>query len=87
MGDPDSFIGFSIVRADVVIAADGATLWATYTIEFPDRAGSTSGQLGPVIATASRIEVEVMGEPVAPVPAPGPSEEMSEEAPLENPAA
>lgn len=69
LSDEDGFLGFNIARADVVASADGRTLTATYTLEIPDGAGGTSGQLGPIMANGTRIEVEPMGEPVGPIPA------------------
>ena len=73
--DEDGFVGFNTVRADVVISADGGSLTATYTMDIPDRAGGTSGQLGPVDASGVRVGVEAMGEPVGPLPASAPDEE------------
>jgi hypothetical protein len=67
--DDEGFIGFSIARADVVLSIDGLTFTATYTQEIPDREGGTSGQLGPGTASGSRLIVEPLGEPVAPLPA------------------
>jgi hypothetical protein len=66
--DEDGFMGFNVVRADVVVSADGATLTGTYTMDIPSRDGSTSGQLGPVSASGRRVAVEPMGTPVAPLP-------------------
>jgi hypothetical protein len=67
--DEEGFIGFSIARADVILSIDGLTFSATYTQEIPDREGGTTGQLGPATATGSRLIVEPIGEPVAPLPA------------------
>ncbi len=67
-GDDDGFIGYNTVRADVVLAADGQSFTATYTIDFPSRDGTSSGQLGPQTASATRVAVEAMGEPLGPVP-------------------
>lgn len=72
--DEDGFIGFNIVRGDVVVSADGESLTATYTMDIPDREGGTSGQLGPGSATGVRVSVEAMGEPVAALPVPVPDE-------------
>jgi hypothetical protein len=67
--DEEGFVGFSIARADVVLSIDGLTFTATYTQEIPDREGGTTGQLGPGTASGSRVSVEAIGEPVAPLPA------------------
>jgi hypothetical protein len=81
--DDDGFVGFNTIRADVVIAADGEALTATYTMDIPDRAGGSSGQLGPVTASGTRLQVEALGEPVGPLPV-----EPAEDAPAEeDPAA
>jgi hypothetical protein len=66
--DEEGFIGFSVARADVVLSIDGLTFTATYTQEIPDREGGTTGQLGPATAGGSRLIVEAIGEPVAPLP-------------------
>jgi hypothetical protein len=68
--DDEGFIGFSVARADVVLSIDGLSFTATYTQEIPDREGGTTGQLGPGTATGSRLIVEAIGEPVAPLPVP-----------------
>ena len=66
--DDEGFIGFTIARADVVLSIDGLSFTATYTQEIPLREGGTTGQLGPVTATGTRVLVEAIGEPVGPVP-------------------
>jgi len=72
--DEDGFVGFNTVRADVVVSADGGSLTATYTMDIPDRAGGSSGQLGPASATGVRVLVEPMGTPIGPLTAPTPEE-------------
>ena len=66
--DDEGFVGFNTVRGDVVVSADGDSLTATYTMDIPARDGTTSGQLGPVTATGTRMAVEPMGEPVGALP-------------------
>jgi hypothetical protein len=69
-GDENGFIGFNTVRAAVELAADGQSFTATYTVDLPNRDGTSSGQLGPLTASATRVAVEAMGQPVGPVPQP-----------------
>ena len=66
--DDEGFVGYSVIRGEVVLGSDGASLTATYTQEVPLRDGGTTGQLGPAEASASRLTVEAMGDPVAPIP-------------------
>jgi hypothetical protein len=63
---PDGSVAF--LRGEVEVSEDGATYTATYTVEFVGADGTSSGQLGPQTATASRIVVEPMGSPAAPFP-------------------
>ena len=56
--------GMGIIRASFVVAEDGNTLTAEYTIEFVDPEGESAGEYGPATATATRAEVEAPGEPV-----------------------
>jgi len=87
-GDEEGFIGFTIARADVVLSIDGLTFTATYTTEIPDREGGSTGQLGPITASGTRLLVEVIGVPVGPPPGPVPPEGVepaSSEAPAESP--
>jgi hypothetical protein len=58
------------VRADVEVAADGQSLTATYTVEFAGPDGTPTGQLGPGEASGTRLKVEPMGSPVAPLQPP-----------------
>ena len=77
MTDPRAgYLGFLIVRGDAVVAGDGQTYTGAGTIEFPaavvEATGMPAGQLGPGEVTAVRVDVEPMGEPVAPWPLPAP---------------
>lgn len=82
MLDPEAgFLGFVTIRAGVELAEDGLSFTGTWTAEFPAEAaeamGMPIGELGPSDVSGVRIEVEPMGEPVAPMPG------MAEEAPTE----
>ena len=66
--DDDGFVGYNTIRGDVVVSSDGDSLTATYTMDIPARDGTTTGQLGPVTATGTRMTVEPIGEPVGPLP-------------------
>lgn len=68
--DESGAYGSSTVRATVEVAADGTSLTAVYTLEFIGPDGTSSDQMGPGTATGTRIAVEPMGSPVAPL---GPS--------------
>jgi hypothetical protein len=76
-------LGLIIVRGDAVVAEDGQSFTGTWTVEFPaamvEAAGMPAGQLGPGEVTAYRVNVEPMGEPVAPWPLPPPPEEGASE--------
>lgn len=63
-----AFGGLGKVRATVVVDAAGDAFSAPYTLEFVAPDGSTSGELGPATATATRIRLEPMGTPVGPAP-------------------
>jgi hypothetical protein len=56
-----------MVRATIDVAADGQSLTATYTLEFDtDQAPMMpAGELGPGMATGTRIVAEPMGTPVS----------------------
>ena len=60
----DDFAATTIVRATVEVDDTGDTLTAEYTLDFVGPDGTSSGELGPATATAERIAVEPMGEPV-----------------------
>lgn len=62
------------LRGVVEVSEDGMTYTATYTVELVGADGTSDGQLGPGSGTGSRITVEPMGSPVAPIPVgPGPA--------------
>lgn len=56
------------VRASITLDASGNSFTAPYTIEFSAPDGKSTGQLGPVTATATRIMAEAPGTPVGPLP-------------------
>jgi hypothetical protein len=56
-------------RVILVVATDGATFSAEYTLEFVSPDGTSSGEIGPARASGERIAVEPMGTPVAPLSA------------------
>lgn len=59
------------VRAAVTVDASGNSFTAPYTLEFISPDGKSTGQLGPVTATGTRIMAEAPGTPVGTVPAGG----------------
>jgi hypothetical protein len=76
--DPDiGYIGFLIIRGDVVVSEDGQSFQGTWTAQYPkvDPWGEVpDGQLGPIEVTGRRVNVEPMGTPVGPWPPPSPPE-------------
>jgi hypothetical protein len=62
--DDGSAAGQATVRAEVAVADDGQSFVASYTLEFTDPDGASTGQYGPGTATATRIVAEAPGEPV-----------------------
>jgi hypothetical protein len=54
-----------IIRASIEVAPDGQSLTATYTLEFIDPDGTSSGEIGPGMAEGTKLAVEPMGTPVA----------------------
>jgi hypothetical protein len=62
--DDGSAAGQATVRATIEVAADGQSFTASYTLEFIDPDGTSTGEYGPVDATATRIVAEAPGEPV-----------------------
>jgi hypothetical protein len=56
--------GVATIRASVEVAPDGQSLSATYTLEFVDPSGQSSGEIGPGTAEGTRMVVEVPGTPV-----------------------
>ena len=63
-GDEEGFAGLAIVRAEGEVAEDGQSWTASYTLEFVDPDGTTTGEYGPASAYAMRLPVEPMGSPV-----------------------
>lgn len=57
--------GISIARGSFGVAEEGSTLEGDYNMEFIGPDGQSSGEIGPVRATAVRVAVEAMGDPVA----------------------
>jgi hypothetical protein len=53
------------IRVDVEVAPDGQSFTSSYTLEFTDASGQASGEIGPGIAEATRLEVQAPGTPVA----------------------
>ena len=62
--DDGSAAGQATVRATIEVAADGQTFTASYTLEFTDPNGTSTGEFGPADATGTRIVAEAPGEPV-----------------------
>ena len=66
--------GGGVVRAAVEVAEDGQSFSGSFTVEFPpavaEAAGMPAGELGPSEVSGTRINVEPMGDPVAPLPGP-----------------
>lgn len=54
----------SIVRANIEVSEDGQSLTATYTFEFIDAGGTSTGQIGPGTIEATKLAVEAPGDPV-----------------------
>ena len=77
--------GDVVVRAAVEVAEDGQSFSGSFTIEAPpaiaEAAGMPAGEVGPVEVSGTRINVEPMGDPVAPMP------DFTEQAPPEESAA
>jgi len=72
--DPETgAFGSTAIRGTFETAADGESLTATYTVEFVGPDGSDTGQMGPGAVTGTRIAIEPMGTPVAPLTGPEPS--------------
>ena len=65
--DAEGLVQAVTIRADAKVSADDQNLTATYTLEFSSPDGTSTGQVGPGTATGTRIAVEPMGEPVAPL--------------------
>lgn len=60
--------GFSsaTVRATLEASADGQRVSGTFTLEQISGDGTSTGQMGPLTATGTRIPVEPMGSPAVP---------------------
>lgn len=67
VADADGAVNIYIVRASLEASEDGQSWTAQATSEFIGPDGVSSGQLGPIPATATRIAVE----PMSPAPSPG----------------
>jgi hypothetical protein len=65
--DAGDFGGSVTVRVVFDVADDGQSLTASYTIEFVAPDGSSEGEQGPGEVTGTKMMVEPMGTPVAPV--------------------
>lgn len=63
-----NYVALIKVRATVTIDASGNSFTAPYTLEFVTPGGKSTGQLGPVTATGTRIMAEAPGTPVGTVP-------------------
>jgi len=61
-GQGGSFGSFKI-RATITLGADGDTFTATYTLEFTDPVGNSSGEAGPGEASGRRAKPEAPGTP------------------------
>ena len=74
-----------VVRAAVEVAEDGQSFSGSFTVEFPpavaEAVGMPAGEIGPAEVSGTRVNVEPMGDPVAPMP------DFSEQAPPEESAA
>ena len=67
VADDDGAVTIFIVRASLEASEDGQGWTAEATSEFIGPDGVSSGQLGPIPATATRVAVE----PMSPAPSPG----------------
>ena len=67
VADADGAVNIYIVRASLEASEDGQSWTAQATSEFIGPDGVSSGQLGPIPATATRITVE----PMSPTASPG----------------
>lgn len=69
-----TFVGRTIVRVDSTLSDDGMTTMVSATVELPTTDGGTTGQLGPILLTGTKLAVEAPGEPVGPYPPDMPTE-------------
>ena len=67
MADDTGAFGVATVRATVTVAADDGNLTAVFTVEYVGPDGAATGQMGPGAGSGTRIAVEPMGSPVAPL--------------------
>ncbi len=72
--------GVATFRVDVTVGDDGDTFDGSYTFESACACGDTTGELGPGSVSGTRIILDPMGEPVAPLPTPEPGPSPSLEA-------
>lgn len=56
--------GMGTIRGDVEVAPDGQSWTASYTLEFIGPDGTSTGEIGPGMASATRLMVESQGTPV-----------------------
>ncbi len=55
-----------LVRSTATVSADGDSTTVVSTVELPTPDGGTTGQLGPIELTGTRMSVEAPGEPIGP---------------------
>ena len=65
--DDAGYVVHDTVREAFEVAADGQSLTASYTLKSSGSDGTTTGEMGPATATATRIAIEPTGSPVAPL--------------------
>ena len=78
--DESGYLGIGMARGSFEVSADGETLTGAFTNEYPTGQGGTTGQLGPIEVTATRVALEPMSTPITPTPeaAPAPGASPSE---------
>ena len=54
-----------LARVRIEVAPDGQSYTAWITNEFFDQSGAGSGEIGPGMAVATRVQVEAPGTPIA----------------------
>lgn len=62
----DGKVAMAIVRGEIALDPGGDAWTAQATTQWVDPAGTTSGQMGPIPAAATRIVVETMGPAASP---------------------
>ncbi len=65
--EEEAFAGTFVVRATIEVNETGDAFTARYTGEFVTPDGTETGEYGPGMATATRIDVEAMGTPAGPM--------------------